>query len=275
MEYCWINGQPARAIDVSDRGFTYGDGLFETIAIRHRRPRFVTQHLDRLYAGASRLRLAPPSRAPFSESLLNAATAVPHGNLKVILTRGPGPRGYALPLPATPTTVVTVNATAPGSPHPVHIRHCETMVSVNPATAGLKTLNRLEQVLARAEWTDSGVTEGLMTTTRGDVIGGTSSNLFLVMTDSLLTPAVTDAGIAGVMRRIVIEQARQIGLDVVETQVSPNQVRTASELFLTNALTGIRSVQRLDEQVWTHGPVTRRLCALLATAGVEECAANV
>jgi 4-amino-4-deoxychorismate lyase len=146
------------------------------------------------------------------------------------------------------------------------------MVSVNPATAGLKTLGRLEQVLARAEWTASQVVEGLMTSTDGQLIGGTSSNVFVVAGNRVLTPALHRAGVAGVMRRVVMAEARRDGIELVETGLTPSAVNDATELFVSNALTGIRPVCRIDSHTWTLGPVTRRLRELLVAAGVGECA---
>ena len=154
------------------------------------------------------------------------------------------------------------------------MRWCETMVSVNPATAGLKTLARLEQVLARAEWSEPGIVEGLMATTEGNVIGGTSSNVFMVSDDRLLTPALHRAGVAGVMRRVILDTARRDGIEVVETVLEPSAANEATELFVSNALTGIRPVCRVDARVWAVGPVTRRLQTLLAAAGVVECAGS-
>jgi 4-amino-4-deoxychorismate lyase len=146
------------------------------------------------------------------------------------------------------------------------------MASVNPATAGLKSLGRLDQVLARAEWTQQEVTEGLMTSTEGRLIGGTASNVFLVAGDRLLTPSVGRAGIAGVMRRVVLESARKAGVAVSIADLPPSALAGAAEIFLTNALTGIRPVHRLDAQSWRTGPVTRLLQSILAAAGVTECA---
>jgi 4-amino-4-deoxychorismate lyase len=146
------------------------------------------------------------------------------------------------------------------------------MASVNPATAGLKTLGRLEQVLARAEWSGPDVEEGLMVTTEGRLIGGTASNVFIVQRDRLLTPAVDRSGIAGVMRRVVLEAARRAGLEAAVADLAPAAVGEATELFLTNALTGIRPVHRLGARAFATGPVTSRLRELLVAAGVPECA---
>jgi 4-amino-4-deoxychorismate lyase len=111
-----------------------------------------------------------------------------------------------------------------------------------------------------------------MTTTDGQLIGGTSSNVFVVAGNRVLTPALNRAGVAGVMRRVVMAEARRDGIELVETGLTPSEVHAATELFVSNALTGIRPVCRIDSHTWTVGPVTRRLRELLVAAGVGECA---
>ena len=274
VDQWWINGQPGTSINISDRGLMYGDGLFETIAVRGSQPRFLELHLDRLLLGCQRLQILPPAREVLHRNLVSAAGTLRHGVLKVVLTRGSGPRGYALPETPMPTVAWGVMETAAASSAAIAVRWCATMASVNPATAGLKTLCRLDQVLARAEWSGQPFAEGLMRDATGRLIGGTASNVFVVRDGRLLTPAVSTAGIAGVMRRVVLEQARLHGLSAQETELDPADLHSAAEVFVTNALSGIRPVHRLDDQIWNTGPVTQRLGELLVAAGVEECAAG-
>lgn len=272
MEHWWINGLACRAIDVTDRGFTYADGLFETIAIRAGQARFLALHLDRLLAGCFRLGIAAPVRTTLELNLGLAAGSIRDGVLKVIVTSGPGPRGYRRPEPAATTVAWGTEETEPRPAVPIRVRWCETMTSPNPATAGLKALGRLEQVLARAEWTEPEVAEGLMISTEGHLIGGTASNVFLVAGDRVLTPSLHRSGIAGIMRRVVMESAKRSGITIVEAQLNPSEVTGAAEIFMTNALTGIRPVRQLGGQTWGTGPITQRLRQLLAAAGVGECA---
>ena len=267
MEQWWINGQPGRFVDVADRGFTYGDGLFETIAVRGGKARFLALHMDRLLGGCARLRIEAPERPIIEAGLAAAACGIRHGVLKLIITRGVGPRGYGLPVKSATTVVVGTMESQPQLSLPIEIGWCETMVSANPATAGLKTLGRLEQVLARAEWTRPEVAEGLMTSTDGQLIGGTSSNVFLVAGDRVLTPSLHHSGVAGVMRRVVMDTARRAGIEVVETALLPSTVHAATELFVTNALTGIRPVRQLESRSWATGPVTRCLQELSPLSG--------
>lgn len=155
----------------------------------------------------------------------------------------------------------------------VRVRVCTTPISVNPAVAGLKTLNRLDQVLARSEWVDPEVAEGLMRTHAGEVICGTMSNLFYVVGGGLLTPDLARCGIRGVMRRVVIEQARDIGYDCAEVRTDLRQLHAADEVFMTNSQFGLWPVRQLDDTHFGTGPgsVTRALMAALGRAGVVEC----
>jgi 4-amino-4-deoxychorismate lyase len=273
MEQWWVNGTPGRLIDVTDRGLAYGDGLFETIAIRAGQPRFLDLHLDRLFQGCSRLGIAAPDRSTLAAELATTSAGFRHGVLKLLVTRGPGPRGYALPTEPATTVAWGLGATEPGRSGPVTVRWCETMTSANPATAGLKSLARLEQVLARAEWSQPDIAEGLMASTEGRLVGGTASNVFMVAGDRVLTPDVSRSGIAGIMRRVVLETARTAGIAATETHLEPGDLLQATEVFLTNALTGIRPVHRLGNRTWEAGTLTRRLQALLVERGVGECVA--
>lgn len=274
MNRWWINGQPGAQVDITDRGFNYADGLFETIAIRGAQPRFLSHHLDRLFGGCERLGIAPlMPRSELATALGVAATGVACGVLKLMVSRGSGPRGYAVPPKAAPTIAWGVTATPLPRSLPITLRWCATVVSVNRATAGLKTLGRLEQVLARREWSDPAVAEGLMVDGNGRLVGGTASNIFLVMDGRLLTPALHHAGVAGVMRRVVLEAARHAGIGATEANLRPAQVNEAAEVFVSNALTGIRPVAHLAGKAWEPGPVTRQVRQLLANNGIEECTA--
>lgn len=274
MERFWINGEPGRLIDITDRGLAYGDGLFETIAIRHSAPRFLDMHLDRLHAGAVRLGLPAPERSWLQAQLAVGAASIDEGVMKLVLTRGSGPRGYAPPAHPRPTVAWSTEQREMQGWTQIRVRWCETIAGRNPATAGLKTLCRIEQVLARAEWQDESIAEGLMCDEQGLVTGGTASNVFVVVGGCLQTPEVTRSGISGIMRRVVMEQARDGGIKVSEVPLTRQQLLEAQEVFVSNALTGIRPVCQLGERYWSPGPVTRSLAVRLVKLGVGECAGN-
>ena len=145
MAQYWINGTPGRLVDITDRGLAYGDGLFETIAIRHSAARFLDLHLDRLYAGAARLKLAAPDRDSLHTQLVTAATGLDEGVLKLIMTRGSGPRGYAPVQHQQPTVAWGLEGSKAQRWTQIRVRWCETIAGRNAATAGLQTPCRLEQ----------------------------------------------------------------------------------------------------------------------------------
>lgn len=119
-------------------------------------------------------------------------------------------------------------------------------MGANPALAGLKTLNRLESVLARSEWNDERIWEGLMRNIDGDLICGTMSNLFVRRGSTLTTPALHGCGIAGVMRRWVLEQAAALRLRTREGRVTAQHLENATEVFMTNAVAGVVSVSDIE-----------------------------
>lgn len=274
MDQWWINGEPGRLVDVTDRGLAYADGLFETIAVRGQAPRFLDLHLARLEEGCLRLGLALPVGPPALEDQIRTRAAdVVDGVLKLLVTRGVGPRGYGPPRRPRATIALGLQPQPPEPWRAIRLRWCTTVAGRSPATAGLKTLARLEQVLARGEWDDDSADEGLMAGEDGWVVGGTSTNVFLVAAGQLVTPAITTSGIRGVMRRVLLREALAAGVPVVEGRISRADVMAADELLVTNALTGLRPVSRLAARAWPVGPVTRMLAGRLAAAGVVECAA--
>jgi 4-amino-4-deoxychorismate lyase len=145
----------------------------------------------------------------------------------------------------------------------VRLFPCTTRLAEQPILAGLKHLNRLEQVLARAEWQDLAFAEGLMRDTSGRVIEGVFSNLFIVDSARLMTPSLERCGVAGVMREEVLERARQVGVSTLVCDLSLEQLHRADEVFVCNSLYGIWPVRQLDASVWSVGPVTRKLQRLV------------
>lgn len=267
MTLSWVDGRPAEGLPIHDRGLAYGDGLFETIKVVGGRPELLDKHLQRLTRGCQRL--AIPCDIELLSSHLSAfCTELGGGVAKLIVSRGEGKRGYAPPIPCLPRTILT------GSPLPdypkahaeqgVHLYPCTTRLAEQPILAGLKHLNRLEQVLARAEWQDPLFAEGLMRDTSGRVVEGVFSNLFVVEADCLMTPSLERCGVAGVMREEVLEQARQAGVSTQIGDLSLEQLYRADEVFVCNSLYGIWPVRQLDARVWPVGPLTRKLQRLVA-----------
>ena len=185
-----INGVSKQHIEISDRGFQYGDGLFETIEVRDGQAVFLERHLERLNAGCHRLHIPFPGAEllSFEVKKLCREKACGIGSvravLKIIVTRGSGGRGYRQPDVIQPTRVLSLH---PYPDYPeiykeqgIVVRFCSTCLGLNPSLAGIKHLNRLEQVMARFEWNDPAIQEGLMLDVNGHVIEGTMTNLFYV-----------------------------------------------------------------------------------------------
>lgn len=251
----------ARAIAVDDRGLSYGDGLFETTLLHDGAVRFLQSHLSRLQLGCRHLGIGFP-QAELAADIAQISATARDGVLKIILTRGTGGRGYRPPAGAPGTRIVSLHP-APAAAAAITSRWCELRLSRNPALAGMKHLNRLEQVLAQHEWSDESIGEGLMLDTEGELVGGTASNVFIVRQGVLLTPDLRFCGVRGVMREQVLKTAARLGVQSSEEPLWPHDLETASEVFVTNAVRGIRSVTALDDHRWPAGPLAQQLSVAL------------
>lgn len=257
-----VNGETRAHVGIDDRGLQYGDGVFETIVVARGTLLLWDQHLDRMQRGAARLGIAAPQAAPLKSEAIQLCRGVDYGVLKIIISRGSGSRSYAPPTPAASNRMLTLWTQTPPdrtrADTGVNIRLCRTRLGQNPALAGLKHLNRLEQVLARAEW-GSDYAEGLMQDSGGDVIEGTMSNLFLVLDGALTTPDLSRCGVEGVMRGIILERAAGLGIPRRVRPVSLDDVQRADELFLTNSVIGVWPVARFEHKEYRVGAVARAL----------------
>lgn len=244
-----INGQIQGLIEVADRSLHYGDGLFETIRVRDGRLCRWPQHDRRLAFGAMRLGIPRPEPDPLLTEALSIAHGLDDGVLKIILTRGIGGRGYRPPPAALPQRILLTYPLPPAADRfreaGVAVRYCRTFASVNPALAGIKHLNRLDSVLARHEWDDPAIVEGLMFDPFGALVGGTMTNVFLWDGERFLTPSLERSGIAGTLRALLIEMATASGIDCIETQLERGALEQASGLLLTNAIAGVWPVREL------------------------------
>jgi 4-amino-4-deoxychorismate lyase len=261
----WINGRRGTVIDCRDRGLQYGDGLFETMLVRRRHIRLLELHLERLTEGCRRLRLAIPAAAIEREITLRARQCN-EGVLKLIVTRGRGARGYRPAGDERCTRVLSLNAVPAAQSGARTVRLCRTRLGINPDLAGLKTLNRLESVMARAEWRNERIWEGLMRDVEGGVVCGTMSNVFLRRGSTLMTPALDRCGVAGVMRRWVLEQARELRLRVWQGRLPVEAFRDAEEVFMTNAVVGVVPVGLIQS-----GPQRLRLPSTETAERLRAC----
>ncbi|WP_166636726.1 aminodeoxychorismate lyase [Cognatilysobacter terrigena] len=241
-----------------NRGLAYGDGLFETMRAHRGDVPWWDRHWSRLEQGCDALRIATPDQRQAREQLrelLDGRDAV----AKLVVTRGAGGRGYA-PSNAPPFWMLSLHQ-IPTSPERIALRWCETRMSIQPALAGHKHCNRLEQVLARGEWRDGEPPDdGLMLDTDGYVVSAVAGNAFLLNGDAWSTPAVDRCGVRGVCR----DWARD-ALGAHETRVAPADVESADALFVCNAVRGILEVARLGDRMWSPHPQVARLRERLAT----------
>lgn len=246
----WIDGVASAHVPADDRGLQYGDGLFETILLRRGTARFLDAHLERLTLGLARLGItlndADSLRADVARAV---ALAPPLAVLKIIVTRGSSPkRGYA-PVDGSParrivslwpatSTDALVSGVALGIAH--------ARAATSSALAGMKTLNRLENVLAAAEIAE-GEFDVIMVDAAHRVISGSSCNLFTISGGRLVTPRVDTAGVAGVMRGIVLREAARLGIASELRDLTLEDVTGADEVFVTNARIGVVPVTRVGE----------------------------
>lgn len=263
-----LNGHIADRIAIQDRGLQYGDGLFETIAYKNKHLEFLDDHIARLHAGCERLSLPTDLFSELNNDLLKITENMQDDAIiKIIITRGQGGRGYRQPANITPTRIVSLH---PYPDYPVShqqgvkVVRCTQIVSQNPSLAGLKHLNRLEQVLARSEWQEPDIAEGLMSNIHGEWIEGTMSNLFIVKQGQLYTPELTLSGINGVMRKQVMATAEDSSLTVNEISVTDDDLLDAEEAFLTNSIIGIWPITEISGlKTLTHGAITKKLQSAL------------
>jgi 4-amino-4-deoxychorismate lyase len=262
-----VDGQPATGIPLDDRGLAYGDGLFESVYWDGRRAPLLDRHLERLAHGAARLGFVAPPAGIWREDLAALALPTTPAVIKLVLTRGSGPRGYRAPGAPVPRRIVSQHdlpaLARRWQTEGTALRVCTTRLGSNPALAGLKHLNRLEQVLARSEWDDAAIGEGLMLDGRDEIIGGTMSNLCVMLDGVAQTPPVTTAGIAGVARAVLLER----GL-VVERRLPVQALPQVREAVLCNAVMGAVRVTRLADRALETGEWTRTVRAALGAAGL-------
>lgn len=262
---CLVDGASLAAISPLDRGFLYGEGVFETILCGEGRPTLWREHLARLTEGCRRLGLALPEEATLLGEIARVSADLPRAVVRITLSGGiAASRGYGV-RSERPTRVVCAWPADPPElrryRHGVRVRLCRLRLSDRPELAGIKHLNRLEQVLARREWRDPRIAEGLLFDRRSELVGATAANVFLVERGTLLTPAIDHCGVAGTVRAFLLTH-----LPVVIARISKRRLLAAEEVFLTNAVHGIVPVAAIGRRRLAIGPHTRAAMALLRAA---------
>jgi 4-amino-4-deoxychorismate lyase len=258
-----INGVAGDAVSVRDRGLAYGDGVFRTFPLRGGKPLLWQRQYAKLARDCQALKIECPTAAALEKDLALITAVEPDCVAKIIVTRGESARGYAPPPAAQPTRIVS-SSPLPDLPQHygetgVRTHLCRIRLAAQPALAGIKHLNRLENVLARAEWSDPAVAEGLMCDADDNVVGGTMSNLFIGKNGKLLTPDLARCGVSGVMRELVIELARTHDIPLQTADIGIDELLAADELFVVNSVVGLWPVAALDRKTWIKGALTTRM----------------
>lgn len=242
-----IDGIAASPACLDERALQFGDGLFETIAVVDGAPCLWDRHMARLAEGCRRLNLPLPQFDVLASECRDLCAGRARAVLKLYWTAGISTRGYRRPSPLQPRRMLRVSEwPSSGSVDPWKVRECRHRLSDNPGLAQIKHLNRLDQVIARAEWDEPDIAEGVMLGQDGRVVSGTMSNIFLQRGGDLLTPVVAGAGIAGVVRQLALHLAERRDLVVHEARVTPDELHAADVLYLTNSLIGVVRVGRLE-----------------------------
>jgi 4-amino-4-deoxychorismate lyase len=257
-----INGQSQALWSVHDRGFQYGDGLFETISCLDGEPRWFERHLARLTRGCERLGMPAPEGDLLRAEVRSLLGDVPRALVKIILTRGLATaRGYRPAGDERPTRVVSAHEWTLGGHPEFRVGLSAIPLGVNAQLAGIKHLNRLEQVLAQRDAAGHGWHEALMRSSAGEVVCGSMSNLFVCQQGEWLTPPVTHCGVAGIVRALVLELAPRLGIKVRIAAITEQDLKVAGALFITNVRLGLQPVH------WYEG---RALSVDERGAGLQE-----
>jgi 4-amino-4-deoxychorismate lyase len=263
-----VNGVPSEAVPANDRGLAYGDGVFRTLLVRAGVAQHWERHYRKLACDCSVLHLPCPPRA-LLEGELALVAAAQDVVVKIIVTRGPGERGYRCAPDVVPTRIVMTAPIPPGlarnREEGIRVRRCRLELAEQPALAGVKHLNRLENVLARAEWADEATAEGLLCDREGRVIGGTMSNVFVVLRGELVTPSLERCGVAGVTRERVLDAALQQGMTCRIRDVTWSELAGADEIFVVNSVFGVCPVSQIDDDPRRIGPVVGHIQQWLAS----------
>ena len=272
-----INGIVSNYININDRALQYGDGLFETILCHNNKLYYWPQHYLRLQRSAHRLNIICPEEAVLLDDiavlLANQLVDTQQGMIykmtcviKIILSRGTEKRGYRYSNKIDHNRIVMLSkldasysSLLSGQLLSGNLFLCETQVSINESLAGLKHLNRLENVLANNEWintTKQQYIDGLMLNARQHVIECTMSNIFAVKDKQLITPQLNQSGVAGIMRAVIIELAADIDLQIKVCNVEVKQLLTMDELFISNCLIGIKSIDNFCDTEYKKNTIS-------------------
>ena len=252
-------------VSVFDRGFLYGDGLFETFRVYRGIPFCWEQHMERMRHGAELLRLQVPHGSAelrgFADELIRR-NQMPESLLRITITRGVGQRGYSPQGAEEPSLVMSLHpAPMVDAEHPAQWKLMVSSVRV-PAKdliTQIKTCNKLSQVLARSEADAAGAQEALLVNTNGEIAEASSSNLFWVENGTVCTPTLASGALPGVTRGLVLELCRLMELPTREVDTTPAQLNGAEAVFLSLTSMGIVEATHLDGRELRRAPLVGKI----------------
>lgn len=258
-----VNGAPGNTINAEDRGLAYGDGVFRTLRMQAGRPVGWQKQFAKLQHDCNALKIACPSALVLSSELQQLGKTQPDGVAKIIITRGVSNRGYAPAAQSEPTRIINITPAIvyPGdfAKQGVRVHVCKVRLAHQFLLAGIKHLNRLENVLAASEWQDQDMPEGLLSDISSFIISGTRSNLFMLRGNILYTPNLTRCGVSGVQRDRVIDWAKQHGVTCKAAEFRMEELMHADEIFLVNSVIGLWPVRELAGYRRTTHPMSWKI----------------
>ncbi len=287
MRWIYLNGelvqQETATVSALDRGLLYGYGLFETMRSYGGRVFRLEGHYQRLRDGAACLAMAVPLSL---RDLNEAVDAVLERNMltdayvRLTLTAGASPVAGTSGA-AGDATMMLLAAPLTDYPPDLYRRGMAAVFSAvrrneTSPLSGIKSLNYLDNLLAREDARRRGADEAILLNTRGLVAEGSASNVFLVRGNKLITPGIQSGALSGITRRAVLELATAAGLEAVESEVEPSAFKDAAEAFLTNSVMEIMPLTRLDDRPVGSGrvgPASERLRHLYQETVLQETAA--
>jgi 4-amino-4-deoxychorismate lyase len=262
-----VNGRPDALISPADRGLAYGDGVFRTLPVIDGKPQVWALHYQKLSDDCSRLSLSCPSASDLLQDIRQLYADHASGVAKIIISRGTGGRGYAIS-PGMSSTRIVMRTAMPDYPSHyvaagVQLTLCNLRLGHQPGLAGIKHLNRLENVLARMEWQDAEIFDGVLLDQQGWVIEGTMSNILLRFGFRLLTPDLRRCGVAGLTRDRILQLAPSLGLQSGAADISLDHMMQADEIIVCNSLFGAWQVTRFNGKNWQPQQLAEQLRYLL------------
>ncbi len=250
MKFCTVNGNEKSEISINDRGFSYGDGLFTTARIIDGEVLMLTEHINRLVYGSNKLGLAVFDSNKLQQDIKKIAKSFHDNVLKVMITAGCGGRGYSrLAESESQNNIIIMVFDFPHHYHEwkktgITLGVSEQKIGLNPMLSQLKHLNRLEQVLLRAELDQQAEDDLVVMNVNGHIIETTSSNLFWWKNDKLYTPELKISGVAGLMRKFILEHQH----DTIVSSFHLSELMQSDEIFICNSVTGIVPIRKYKDR---------------------------